>query len=114
MEVYEMYLFTIRSKIKPKSEAARRFPNVAGAYVNAWIQFKDYEAAEKLARVLIREQGWTPEKTTDASSIRKKGLKTKKDKQYYAEAIKYGYSLVFNMWLKAAADADVDYEAEEK
>jgi hypothetical protein len=86
-----MYLFTIRSRIKPKSEAA-----------------------EKLAKLLIRERGWIPEKTTDASIIQKKGLKTKKDKQFYAEAIKYGYSLVFNMWLKDAADADVDYEAKAK
>ena len=107
-----MYLFTIRSRIKPKSEAAKRFPDVAGAYVNAWIQFKDYEAAEKLAKILVRERGWVPEMTTDAWTIRKKGLKTKKDKQCYAEAIKYGYSLVFNMWLKDAPDADVDYEAE--
>ncbi|HEV2862586.1 MAG TPA: hypothetical protein VGX48_16350 [Pyrinomonadaceae bacterium] len=109
-----MYLFTIRSKIKPKSEAARRLPDVAGAYVNAWIQFKDYDAAEKLARLLIRERGWIPEETTDASIIQKKGLKKKRDKQFYAEAIKYGYTLVFNMWLKDAADAGINYEAQAK
>ena len=107
-----MYLFTIRSRIKPKSKAAEKFPDIGGAYVNCWIQFKDLEAAEKLAKLLIRERGWIPEKRTDASIIQKKGLKTKKDKQFYAEAIKYGYTLVFNMWWKDAEDADVDYEAE--
>jgi hypothetical protein len=107
-----MFLFTIRSRIKPKSEAAERFPDIAGAYVNAWIQFKDYEAAEKLAKSLIRERGWVPEKTTDASIIQKGGLKTKKDRGLYAEAIKYGYTLVFHMWPKGAEDAGVDYDGD--
>lgn len=78
------------------------------------MQFKDYEVAEKLAKLLIRERGWVPEKTTDASVVRKKMLKTKKAKQFYAEALQYGYTLVFNMWLKDAVDADVDYEAKGK
>ena|SRR3712207_1313135 len=106
-----MYLFTIRARINPKSETAERLPDIAGAYVNCWIQFKDFEAAEKLAKLLIREQGWIPEQRTDASIIQKKGLKTKKDKQFYSEAIQYGYTLVFHMWPKDAEDADVDYEA---
>ena len=109
-----MYLFTIRSRINPKSKTAERFPDISGAYVNCWIQFKDFEAAEKLAKLLIRERGWVPEKRTDASIIQRKGLKTKKDKQFYAEAIKYGYTLVFNMWSKGTEDAGVDYEAKEK
>lgn len=109
-----MYLITIHSRIKPNSKTAERFPDVGGAYVNVWIQFKDFEAAEKLAKLLIRERGWIPVKTTEASVISRKGLKTKKDRQFYAEAIRYGYTLVFHMWPKDAADADVDYEAREK
>jgi len=109
-----MYLITIRSRIKPTSKAAERFPDIGGAYVSCYIQFKDYDAAKKLAKLLIREQGWIPEKRTDAWVLRKSELKTKKEKQYYSEALKYGYSLVFNMWPKDADDADVDYEAEEK
>lgn len=109
-----MYLVTIRSRIKPNSEAAKKFPDVGGAYVNCYIQFKDYDAAEKLAKLLIREQGWIPEKLTEAWELRKSRLKTKKEKQYYAEALKYGYSLVFHMWPKDAEDADVDYEAKGK
>ena len=108
-----MYLFTIRSRINPKSKYSEQFSDFGGAYVNCWIQFKDFEAAEKLAKLLIKEQGWIPEKRTDASEIRKKKLRTKKDKQYYSEAIKYGYSLVFHMWPKDAEDADVDYDLED-
>jgi hypothetical protein len=46
--------------------------------------------------------------------MQKKHLKTKKQKQYYAEALKYGYSLVFNLWPKDAPDVNVDYEAKRK
>src|ERR1044072_1254283 len=105
-----MYLFTIPTRIKPNSEAAKRFPDIGGAYVNCCIQFTEFEAAEKLARLLVRERGWIPNQRTEASVVRKKFLKTKKDKQFYAAAIKYGYTLVFNLWVKEAPDADVDYE----
>jgi hypothetical protein len=103
-----MYLFTIPSRINPKSKAAEKFPDIGGAYVNCYIQFKDYEAAEKLAKLLIKEEGWIPEKMTDAWRVQKNKLKTKKHRQYYSEAIKYGYSLVFHMWPKDADDADLD------
>ena len=103
-----MYLITIRARIKPNSEVAGKFPDIGGAYVNCYIQFKDYDAAEKLARLLVRERGWIPEKTTDAWVLHKSELKTKKEKQFYSEALKYGYSLVFHMWPKDAADAGVD------
>jgi hypothetical protein len=109
-----MYLFTIRSRVNPKSKAAAKFSDVGGAYVNCYISFKDFTAAEKLAKLLIRDEGWIPEKRTEAWKLQKKKLRTKKDKQYYSEAIKYGYCLVFNMWAKDAEDANVDYEAERK
>ncbi len=105
-----MYLFTIRSRVNPKSKAATEFSDAAGAYVSCYISFKDFSAAEKLAKLLIREEGWIPEKRTEAWKVQKKQLKTKKQKQHYSEAIRYGYSLVFNMWRKGAKDAAVDYE----
>lgn len=109
-----MYLINFRSRIKPKSKAAEEFSDVGGAYVNCWINFKDYDASEKLAKILLRERGFIPEKKTDAWVMQRKYLKTKKQKQYYAEALKYGYSLVFNLWLKNAPDASVDYETKRK
>jgi hypothetical protein len=109
-----MYLFTIRSIIKPNSKAAEEFSHAGGAYVNCYISFKDFAAAEKLAKLLIREEGWIPEKRTEAWKIQRKQLKTKKEKQYYSEAIKYGYTLVFHTWPEDAKDADVDYETKER
>lgn len=105
-----MYLFTFPSKVNTKSEVAAEYKDFGGAYINCYISFKDAEAAEKLAKILIRERGWIPGKLKDGWKIQKRKLKTKRDKQYYAEAIKYGYTLVFHLWPKDAADANVDYE----
>lgn len=84
---------------------------MGGAYINCYIHFKCFQAAEKLAKLLIRERGFIPEKRTDAWVLQKKHLKTKTDKQYYSEAIKYGYILVFHLWPKDAEDADTGNEA---
>ena len=107
-----MYLFTFRSRVNPKSKAAEKFSDVGGAYVSCWISFKDLEASEKLAKLLIRHAGWIPEKKVEESKVQKKWCKKRSDKQCYSEALKYGYTLVFNMWPKDAEDADVNYEAE--
>lgn len=79
-----MYLFTIRSRVNPKSKIATEFRDVGGAYVNCYISFKDFIAAEHLAKWLIRREGWIPEERTDARLVQKKHFKTKKQKQYYA------------------------------
>ena len=105
-----MFLFSIRSRVNPKSKYARENPEVGGAYANCYISFKDYDAAHKLAKLLIREQGLIPERDFEAWKLQKQKLKTKKDKKYYAEALKFGYCLVFHVWPTDAEDADVDYE----
>ncbi len=109
-----MFLFTIKSKVNPKSESAKEFSQAGGAYVSCFISFKDFSGAEKLAKLLIKEEGWLPEKRFDAWKIRRGELKTKKEKQYYSEAIKYGYCLVFHMWPKGAPDAEVEYESNKR
>lgn len=109
-----MYLFTFSARVNPKSSDAERLADVGGAYVSCWISFKDYEASEKLAKLLIRDAGWIPGKKVDESKVQKKWCRKKSDKRYYAEALKYGYTLVFNMWPRDAEDADVDYEAEDE
>ena len=106
-----MFLFTIKSKVNRKSKAGERFLDSGGAYVSCYISFKDFTAAEKLAKLLIREEGWIPEKRFEAWKLQKQQMRTKKDKQYYAEAVKYGYCLVFNHWPRDAKDADIDYES---
>ena len=91
-----MYLSTIRSRINPKSKEAEKFKKANRAYVNCYISFKDFSAAEKLAKLLVRQEGWIPEQRTDAWKLQRAKLKTKEKRQYYSEALKYGYSLVFH------------------
>jgi hypothetical protein len=109
-----MYLITFHAKVNPKSNESERFEDCGGAYVSCYINFKDYEASEKLAKIFIKESGWIPKAKLDAWIIRRKDCKTKKDLQYYSEAIKYGHTLVFHMYPKDAEDADIDLEAKEK
>ena len=103
-----MFLFTIKSRVNRRSKTGRKYHDVGGAYVNCYISFRDFEAAKKLAKLLIRDEGWIPEKVVDAWKIQKRKMRTKRDKQYYAEAIKYGYPLVFHFWPKDAPDADLE------
>lgn len=103
-----MFLFTIKSRVNKKSKVSQRFHDSGGAYVDCYISFKDFDAAQKLAKLLIRDQGWIPEKVIDSWKLQKRRLRSKKQKQYYDEAIKYGYSLVFHHWPKDAPDADID------
>ena len=109
-----MYLITIRSRPNSKSQSTTQFRDIGGAYVNCYISFKDFAAAEQLARWLIRREGWIPEQRTDARILARKHFKTKKEKQYYSDVLKYGYSLVFSMWSADAPDNDPDYEAKRK
>ena len=103
-----MFLFTIKATINPRSLDRKRLPEIGGAYVNCYISFKDFEVAEQLARLLIRKRGWTPAKKSEAWKLQRSKMRTKKQKQYYEEAIKFGYCLVFHMWSKDAPDADQD------
>jgi len=111
-----MFLFTIKSRLNPKSKVERECPdtNIGGAYINCYISFKDFDAAEQLAKLLIKARGWVPEKRSDAWTIKKGKLRTKRERQYYAEAIKYGYCLVFHTWPNDAPDADSKHETKSK
>jgi hypothetical protein len=101
-----MVLIIFQARINRKSKAAKEFDDIGGAFVNCWINFKDFNASVELAKILIKSRGFIPEKKTDAWMMRKKGLKTKKDRQFYAEALKNGYTLVFHLWTKDAPDAE--------
>lgn len=102
-----MFLFTIKSRINPKAKFAQEFADAGGAFVNSYIAFKDFAGTVKLAKSYIRAGGWIPEKKTEAWKIEKRKLRSKREKQYYAEAIKYGYCLVFHMWPKDAPGANM-------
>lgn len=106
-----MFLFQLVCKIDPagKLAADKQFAKVGGAYVEVWIHFKDFEGAKVLAQHYAQQAGWLIEKQWGIMKIQRSQL-SKKDKPFYEEAVKYGYSTVARMWPKDAPDADRDYE----
>jgi hypothetical protein len=45
----------------------------------------------------------------EESKVQESWCKKKLEKQCYSEAVKDGYSMIFNKWRKDAPDAEVDY-----
>ena len=109
-----MFLFTYRARVNPKSAASEEHRESGGAYVSCYISFKDYDGAKALVKFYIRDQGWIPGKLVNEFKVQKSSCKKKLEKQCFSEALKYGYSMIFNMWRKDAPDAEIDYEVREK
>ena len=80
--------------------------DAGGAYVSCFISFKDADAAEKLAKLLIRDAGWIPGGVIEASKVQKHQMRRKMERFYYSVAIKEGSCLIFHTWPKDAPDAD--------
>src|SRR5687767_13981399 len=100
-----MFLFTIKASVNPRSKASAEChdcKDAGGAYVSCFISFKDSRAAKKLAKMLVREQGWIPESVMEPTKVQTHLMKSKRDKQYYSTAIKEGYCLVYATWPKDA------------
>ncbi|MHC5076921.1 MAG: hypothetical protein ACYTFM_10890 [Planctomycetota bacterium] len=103
-----MWVFTIIAR--PNSEN-KEFKDIGGAYVNAWIDFKDQAGAEALARFYIENEDWIPEKTRDVGWLTISDYdKDDKNRGYLQEAEENGSCLVFHQWPKDAIDDDHDYE----
>lgn len=61
-----MFRFTIEAL--PSDEIAKA-ENFTGASIDAWIDFKDPWAAELIAKLYIKENGWLPGETTEAHEV---------------------------------------------
>jgi hypothetical protein len=111
-----MFAFTFLAEVNPKSEIALdpELKDVAGAYAVILVHFKECTGAEVLAKHYIKKNGWKVKKRTRVSEVSKADCTTPERQEYYAEAMKYGYSLAFHMWGKDADDANRDYEKEER
>ncbi len=102
-----MFLFTIVAKPKPENEEHKE---EGGAYVNAYIDFKEEEGAEVIARYYIEDAGWYAEETDEVSWLTEKDIKkNEEDYQYFKEAKECGSSLVFNTWSIDAEDAETKH-----
>lgn len=55
-----MYYFVIHAVLDPNQEHHPDAEGAGGAFVSCWIDFKDHEGAEVLARHYIARVGWIP------------------------------------------------------
>jgi hypothetical protein len=81
----------------PSQEIATR-ENVAGAYVNCWIQSMDAAEAEQRARDWIAEEGWV---IVSVDACRLIDVESEASGPYGAhvkEALQSGGSLTFHRW----------------
>ena len=104
-----MYLFMIEATPGPDVELGEEGEgqSIGGAYVNCWIDYKNYEGAEHLAVFYIKNQGWIPGEIVEAYEIEKKGDRGD-DAARIAEAEETGYCVLFNCY-----PPDTEYDIEE-
>ena len=86
-----MYVITYEAKPNEKQK------DVAGAFVNCWINFKDYEASCELAKWYIKTNSWKVKRFFEASELKKKECEPE-DIKYYKEAKKYSYCIVYHTY----------------
>lgn len=91
-----MHYFLIRAKPKPDNQEGKE---LAGAYVNCWIDFALSDGAELLARHYIEEAGWIPGVKEDERWVEEEDFKDDAELLgYFREAAEDGASFVFNSW----------------
>ena len=102
-----MFLFTIAAKPKPDNIEHKKS---GGAYVDAYIDFKEEEAVVVLARYYIEDAVWFTEHTDEVSWLSKKDAKKeKKQYEYFLQAKECGSCLLFNIWPIDAEDAETKH-----
>lgn len=89
-------MFLINALAKPK-KSSEHYDEVAGAYVSLYIDYKDIEGAFKLAKHYIKAEGWkVTEIEEEYFSLDSVDDVEEELKDFYNEAIEFGYTMVFN------------------
>jgi hypothetical protein len=72
--------------------------NVAGAYVNCWIEADDATAAEKRARQWLADEDWVVVSVQECRLVDVDAEISGPNASYIREALESGGSLVFHRW----------------
>lgn len=92
-----MYHFIIHCKPNPSNE--EYFGKVLGAYAMILINYKDYKDSVELAKYYVQENNWEIIEWEDEYyEYNKKNDLDKDYQKYYDEVMKYGYSMIFNLY----------------
>jgi hypothetical protein len=103
---WTVFFFTFEATPAPDSENAA---TDGGAYINCWVNFKQYDGAEVLARYYIEQTGWIPGEITESFIV--SGDRYSDDPEtlaFYREAEEDGICLSFYIWPRDAPDATDD------
>lgn len=87
-----MWQFTIHARPVEAS------PDVAGAYVSCWVEFRWQEGAEVLARHYLAKVGWIPGETEDARWCVEADYADSPELKYYREAAEDGACFVYHTY----------------
>ena len=71
-------------------------PDTAGAYVSCWIDFRQRDGAELLARHYVEQSGWTPGEIEEAHWVDEARYAGTPELCYFREAMEDGACLVFH------------------
>ena len=63
-----MWYFELKVSPKPDSDLSQE---AAGAFVNCWIDFREQQGAEQLAKFYLDQDGWNYEETTAEKWVQK-------------------------------------------
>jgi TRAP-type mannitol/chloroaromatic compound transport system substrate-binding protein len=91
-----MWYFELRISPKPDSDSAKE---AAGAFVNCWIDFRERQGAEQLAKFYLDQEGWKYEETTDAKWVQKQSYDDNPEGlKRFLEAESDSASFVIHQW----------------
>jgi hypothetical protein len=96
-------MFFIQFEAMPTQDVAAR-DNVAGAYVNCWIQAGDAVQAEARGRHWISEEGWIVVSVKQYRTVDVHAESRGPDAAYILEALKADGSMVFHRWSPGSED----------
>ena len=93
----------IQVRPKPRTSLA---PRAAGAFVNCWIDFREKDGAEHLAKYYLAQEGWDYEETKEARWVDETSYENSSQGQKrFVEAQIHSPSFVVNEW---PVDAEAD------
>ena len=106
-----MHFFTIHATPNPEGEHAE---TAGGAYANCWIDFKQRDGAEVLARYYIEESGWISEAIEEEDWVEEADYADDPEVlSYFQEAKEDGMCIVFHVYPIGEGEEEEDWGDEE-
>jgi hypothetical protein len=105
-------MYLINAHVLP-TERLDKDKEIIGAYAALYIDYKDIDGAFELAKYYIDLEGWKINELEDEYFILNSAdnVVEEENRQYYHEALEYGYSLVFFTY-KSEDDDEVEMDSE--